>query len=593
MVQSLKNIMKKFLKPKILLIFIILIASFLRLYKLSVNPPSLFGDELDLGYQAYSILKTGRDYRGNFMPLHFHSLAEWRTPLYLYSAVPTVAVFGVSPLGVRLPAAIFGILTVFAMYLFVKELTKEEGIALLSSFLMAVSPWSLQYSRAGFEVTEMLFFLIIGLYFFFRSLSKPKYLSLSVFFLVLTPWVYSTSKFFTPFLLVLLFLLYRKEIFKMPKKDIILTIVTGLVVGLPVALSTLFGGGSQRFNYISIFADPTTEANVGFSRQMVARIRGETGMGLTPTVSDRLFFNKFTYWGEGMIESYLQSFSTNFLFIKGDKNPRHSIGTGELYRIEIFALVAGIAFFFLSGLGKDEKDRNKVIDSRSKILMAFWLLFAPVPSSITVDGGGHATRLILMLPTLIFFISYGWWSVYELLTKEYRKLFVVGVSCLYIVSFAFYFYKYYTTYPWDSERWWHYGWGQAVKEIKLIDKDYDRVIISMDGEPAWVFFAGYYQYDPSAWQKNFPIGSDVDVPGFGMISHIDKFFFGSPKDDVKIYGLGEYMDPRTIYLANASEDGENLISHPEKTPPGLKLIKAIPFPSGEPAFYLFSGADNN
>jgi hypothetical protein len=111
----------------------------------------------------------------------------------------------------------------------------------------------------------------------------------------------------------------------------------------------------------------------------------------------------------------------------------------------------------------------------------------------------------------------------------------------------------------------------------------------MKGEPAWIFFAGYYQYSPSLWQKEFPIGNNTEVVGFGKISHTGKFYFGSPEDSVKIYGLGKYIDSKTLYLANASEDGENLILHPDKTPPGLKLIKAIPFPSGEPAFYLFSG----
>src|SRR3989344_5707483 len=95
-------------KRKVFLTIILFAAAFLRLWKLEEVPVSLFGDELDVGYQAYSILQTGRDYQGNFMPLHFHSLAEWRTPLYIYSAVPTVALFGITPYGVRLPAAFFG-----------------------------------------------------------------------------------------------------------------------------------------------------------------------------------------------------------------------------------------------------------------------------------------------------------------------------------------------------------------------------------------------------------------------------------------------------------------------------------------------------
>src|SRR4030042_6462040 len=107
---------------KTILLLIILLAAFMRLWNIDKVPVSLFGDELDVGYQAYSILKTGRDYSGNFMPLHFQSLAEWRTPLYLYSAVPTVAVFGISPLGVRLPAMIFGVLGIYVFYLLVREI---------------------------------------------------------------------------------------------------------------------------------------------------------------------------------------------------------------------------------------------------------------------------------------------------------------------------------------------------------------------------------------------------------------------------------------------------------------------------------------
>lgn len=566
-------------KTVIILFTIIVVASFLRLYKLSINPPSLFGDELDLGYQAYSILKTGKDYQGNFMPIHFHSLAEWRTPLYLYSAVPTVAIFGISPLGVRLPAAIFGILGVLATYLLVLEITKDKKLALLSAALMTVSPWSLQYSRAGFEVTEMIFLFLIGIWLFFKSLKNPKWLWLSVFCLVLTPWVYSTAKLFTPLLLLFLLIVYWKEIMKMPKKALIGTIVAGLIVGVPIAFSTLFGGGAQRFNYISVFSDPTTDSQIGFARDEAAHIRGEQGLALTPSLVDRAVYNKFTYWGSNILSNYFTAFSTQFLFVKGDPNPRQSTGTGELYRIEIIPLIIGLAFFFF------EKEHDKKI----KLLMAFWLLFGALPSALTVGGDNHATRLILMLPPLIFFISYGLVSIYRLLENDWRKLFVVTTVGLYAVSMFFYFYQYYGPYPWDSEHWWDYGWGPEITEIKSIDKNYDKVILSMSNEPAWIYFAGWYEYPPALWQKNFPIGRDVNVPCFGEISHIGKFYFGSPDSKTQVYGLGRCIDSKTLYLANAGEIGNNLLLHPDGIPPGLKLIKTIVFPSGEPAFYLFSG----
>src|SRR5690349_14681775 len=123
----------------LVLLLIVILGSFFRLWKLGSVPVSLFGDELDVGYHAYSILKTGQDYSGNFMPLHFQSLAEWRTPLYLYSAVPTVAAFGINAWGVRLPAALFGIATIPMLYLLVKELVAKDKklipLALFASFL--------------------------------------------------------------------------------------------------------------------------------------------------------------------------------------------------------------------------------------------------------------------------------------------------------------------------------------------------------------------------------------------------------------------------------------------------------------------------
>lgn len=575
---------KLFTKPLLLLFAILAIASFLRLYRLSVNPPSLFGDEMDVGFHAYSVLKTGRDYYGNFLPLHFHSLAEWRTPFYLYSAVPTVAIWGISPLGVRLPAAIFGVLGVLILYLLIKKIGvaifpgKQEGVALISALLMAVSPWHLQYSRAGFEVTEMLFFFLLGLWLFFKSLENSKWLWLSAVSFILMPWIYSTAKLFTPLLLLFLFLLFRKEIFKYKRVDLIKTAVIGLILGLPLIYTTIFGGGAQRFNYISVFADPTTEASVGASRELAARIRGETGAGISPKLIDRVVYNKFTYWGEKIIQNYISAFSTNFLFVRGDPNPRQSTGFGQFYRIEIIALILGLIFFFSS----------KFEDKKIKAFVTFLLIAGAFPASLTVDGGNHATRLIFLLPVFVFVISFGWVKLLEFFKGNVKILAGAAILFAYVASIFLYLLDYHTAYPWRSERWWHYGWGEAIKEIKSIDSNYDRVFISMSGEPAWIFFAGGYEYPPKNWQNNFPIGNDVEVPGFGKISHIGKFYFGSPDADVQIYGLNRVIDSRTLYLANAKEVGANLILEPDRVPVDLKLLKIIPFPSGEPAFYIFT-----
>jgi len=559
------------MKTKLLLIMILVVASLLRLWKLSTVPVSLFGDELDVGYHAYSILKTGKDYYGNSWPIHFHSIAEWRTPLYLYSAVPTVAIFGVTPLGVRLPAAIFGILSVYVMFLFVRQITNHQSLAIIASAVMAVNPWSLQYSHAGFEVTLLIFLLLLGLYFFFRALQDFRFLIPASISFALTPWVYSTAKLFTPLLLIFLFLVWRKEILSIPKKYLAFAFLAFVIVGSPVTYDTFFGKATQRFSYISIFTDPTTESEVGTARQVDARVRGEEGVGLKPTFIDRAIHNKYTFWGKNVIDNYFRSFSTDFLFVKGDINLRHSIGTGEFYKIEAVALIAGLIFFFVSKR-----------DVRIKLLIVFWILAGAIPAAITREGANHATRLILILPPLVFLIAYGIKEIFE-----FRKLIFLVLFGIWLLEFGNYLHRYYIHYPWESERWWHAGWSEAIAFVKEVEGRYDRVAISMSGEPAWIFFAGHYMYPPDIWQKNFPIGNDIYLTGFGKVSHIDKFYFGSLSGG--LYEWGQVLDSKTLYLANASEVKVNLVLEPDRKPEDLDLIKAITFPSGEPAFYLFSG----
>jgi 4-amino-4-deoxy-L-arabinose transferase-like glycosyltransferase len=149
------------------LLLILVFAVFLRLYKL--DNLELFGDELDVGYHAYSLLKTGRDYYGQKLPFYIHSLAEWRAPLLMYTTVPFVAVFGLNEWGIRLTPIFFGVLNIFLLYYLVKKLTKNEKLSLFSALLLAVAPWHIHYSRAAFEATLLLTLVLGGTIAFLKS----------------------------------------------------------------------------------------------------------------------------------------------------------------------------------------------------------------------------------------------------------------------------------------------------------------------------------------------------------------------------------------------------------------------------------------
>src|SRR5262245_24665404 len=102
------------MKNKTILILsaIILLATVLRFYQIQTNPPGLFWDETAYGYDAYSLLKTGSDHHGRFLPLFFESFGDWKLPVFFYLLVPSVALFSLSEFAIRFPTAFFGVLLV-------------------------------------------------------------------------------------------------------------------------------------------------------------------------------------------------------------------------------------------------------------------------------------------------------------------------------------------------------------------------------------------------------------------------------------------------------------------------------------------------
>src|ERR1035437_10797756 len=100
----------------IFLIGVIVLATVLRLWQLGSIPAPLDWDEAALGYDAYSILHTGNDQYGKFMPVVLRSLGDYKPALYTYLSIPSIATFGLNAFAVRLPSAIFGILSVLAVF---------------------------------------------------------------------------------------------------------------------------------------------------------------------------------------------------------------------------------------------------------------------------------------------------------------------------------------------------------------------------------------------------------------------------------------------------------------------------------------------
>jgi 4-amino-4-deoxy-L-arabinose transferase-like glycosyltransferase len=546
------------LRKNFLLILILLLAIFLRFFKLDYL--ELFGDEIDAGYQSYSLLNTARDYRGHFLPLYAQSFSEWRAPMMMYFMIPFIKVFGLNEWGVRTFAAFFGVISILGMYYFLLEIGLKKKIALVSIFLVSILPWHIQYSRSGFEITLMSSLILWGLLFFVKFLEKRK-----VFFLItaaitlsLSFYTYNTSNIYVPLLLLLVFISKRLVGNKKIIKPFIFLLAVMFILSLPILNQIFFGKASERFQKVSLFNN----------EQQISEINEYRTRNNNSLIS-KVFYNKYVYSVKKISANYLNAFSSDFLFGMGDVTFRHSLHkVGNLFWIYGIVIIIGLVSYFRK---KDKKFAD--------YFMFGFLLLSPIPSSLTMDGSNHATRLFLMIFPLCYFAANGIIEIFKF-KKIIGLVIVLGI----LFEFSYFQYYYWNSYKVDSWRWWHYGYKEAMQKIVGISNKYDKVLIENTYEPALIRFLFWSQYEP---KKVFGIKDNVyekinNFEGYCIDSKICFANFGNEIFNVK------KMEKNNLYMINQSINVGGDWDWSKEAPEGINVVDTIRNPKDEPLFYLVS-----
>lgn len=488
----------------IALVLITLLAFFLRFNKITEDPPSLNWDEVSIGYNAYSILKTGRDEWNQFLPLHFKSYGEYKLPVQIYGSIPAIVVFGLNDFGVRITPVVYGTLTVLLMFFLGRALLQSSFVGLTSSFLLAISPWHIQLTRASFESSFAVFWLVLGSWFFVKSFKDKKWLFWSILPFVLAVYTYNSARIFTPMFLVFCLSIYWRDFIKQ-KKILVLSLITFTILTVPVVQFVLSGAGSARYKLVSVADDPG----------LVPRINESRGQSTLPQPLPQLVHNKVVYITSVYISHYLAHFTPDFLFINGAPHKQHHVqGMGELYVFQAPFLLLGILFLF--------KDKKKF-----RWLIIGWLLLAFIPVSVTNDSIPHALRTLIAVPTYQFLTAYGVLIAYLWLKKQNKSLQVVyfgGGLVVVAVSLGLYLNNYYNIYPNLYSRDWQYGNRQVVDFVnKQVDK-YDLVVYTRHyGEPH-MFTLFYLKVDPAKFQ-NDPNLFRFETYDWIRVLKFDKFYF--------------------------------------------------------------------
>lgn len=445
-----------------IIISICFIGLILRLFTLPNSPPGFFCDEASIGYNAYSLLKTGKDEYGKQFPLFFQAFGEYKNPLDIYSTIPFVWLFGLREESVRFVSITY-CLAASVLLFFIGKNQKKPILGLLSASFFVFSPWALHLSKTNMEGLFILVFLItLILLVQSTQMSLKKQWILTSIISAVATYSYFPARIIMPLYVGLFafFIIIKTKSWKMLFVGLFLFTITCLPIGIH-----MLDSGMNRWNLVSVFSSP--------SQSPVRKI----------------------------IYSYVHHFSPDFLFFKGDAGmkgqfiTRHSVkGIGEFYPWQIVFLCIGILYCI--------RTKNT---SLSFSLLAITLLY-PIPSSLTQDSTPQATRAIAGLAPLCLLSGFGGWEIFRWLRQKmlWQRIYVFLIILLLSASTAYYLHleRAYLTYASD-----YWGWQYGPKEIIayfLSQKDsYDELYMTgIFNEPNMF----YKFYDPTHQCVNCFVG---------------------------------------------------------------------------------------
>lgn len=477
------------MRSKIIFFGIILVAIFLRFFLLSTVPPSATLDEATIGWNAYSILHTGKDEYGYFLPILLRAYDDYRPALYVYTVIPFVKILGLNVLAVRLPSVLMSLATVVMSYFLVlnifPHLKKKKIIATVGMLFLAISPWHVYISRLGHEVNLGLTLIIASILCFFLFINKKNiwFLLLSFFGFAVSFYSYQSEKVFTPLILLVLCLLFLKDLLKVKKEFIIGILLFGIVT-LPIFFASLSPAAMLRLKGTSVFTN-----NPAYTKSAENILNAKENHNIVGEIVN----NRRVVTAEIFFSNYFSHFNPLWYFGNSGNEPFKAPSTGLLYLWEAPFLIIGLLYFFLT----------KEVEKKIKYFIIFWIISDFIAPGLTT-GAPHAMRAYTLLPVPQIVVALGIiWST-ECIQKFNKKImisFVVFLSMIVAVSFVQFFSNYFLVFPKNQSESFQYALGNALHYTT--QHKISPVIISNKDNlyQSYMFYLFYTKFDPVMYQK--------------------------------------------------------------------------------------------
>ncbi len=455
---------------------ILLVSAIVRMWGLDQVPAGLFCDEAGNGYNAFSLLNSGRDEDGQFLPLYIWSFGvSYKNPIFIYSAIPIVGLFGLSEITIRLTAALWGVLGVASIVWLGTVLLGRRG-GLWSGVFLAVSPWHLHFSRMAFELIALLPLFVSGFACFLIGVrGRARMLVPAAVLFALSLYAYAPAKMFVPLFLLGAGLLYVRPLIAAGRWTL-LAATAAIVTGIPLLV----------FDYLH-----RDRSGQYFSETTILR------------ASRSLTENASMVWSQ-----WKTFYSPDFLLFYGDPLIRHSVpGIGQIF----FVMAPLIAIGMLWAVWRSRPGGK---------LLLWWLVLFPLAPSL-MNEVPTASRGFIGVGVMCLLAAAGAVSLNRVVAgdghRPWRRLFADGLMCLIAAATIFeaarYGYRYVTVYPAVAASSFQYGYRGAIEAMEPYRADFDKLLLTTsEGNQPQIFPLFYNQVPPEKWLDGFDPGYVVIDP---------------------------------------------------------------------------------
>ncbi len=491
-------------------IALILAAIVTHLFKLAALPAGLNVDEAGMAYDAWSLANYGVDRYLNSYPVYLINYGGGQSALYAYLAAICIKLFGFSTVSIRIPAFIFGIITVICGTLIIsKSKICEKSYAALPvmAALYLVMPYFVMSSRFGLDCNLMLGTSTLAIYMILKAARSGQihHYILAGICSGLILYTYAISYIIVPVFLLFVF--------------VIMLIIRRIDFGQALA-----------------FIIPLAIMGIPLVLVQYVNMNGLPAMHIGSITITALTFYRATEFHVPTFDSLLEALKATFMYDWLDYNTNETYGT--IYYISIPFAAIGLIVTIRNAISSfKSRSKRKEKELSPDVLILIWFAIMVVIGSMLGGDGPNANRLNGIFYAILYLVTVGIVAVIGFFKNEIQVFAAVALVVIYGV-FAVSFYKYYYV-------------DNADHQYYLFQKQLDSAIDYVSNDPdlcgQWIYIV----------HNNQPY-----VPPYiyyMLATKIDPYTYNLPETGTSnyanyIFDAPEEINPDGVYIIYEGND---------------------------------------